>query len=432
MHGLRPLDRSHGRAGDIAPCHRRSGLPIVGQRIRRRRCAPRNHADGPAATGGAEDTGGVSRSTRSIPRRSSRRRAGSRWSRRRASSASAVSARASHPSSPLRSAHRRRSRCGPIGDPFARQVAHRTCARSASCSIASATSSSSTKVPASRVARSARSPTGWKTAAVPASHIAFLSSHAGAPGPRASERHRDRWNAAQRVPADLSGQLPALLRSWLAPLVGRHRRTRRTSPAVNGAGMLYSNEAAWAAATPAWERRKYLARAGDRTWTRQVRRPWCDRRAQAGDRARAPLGAPDAGAGRACARLSRRTLVRGTRRLAAGEKPIGEIAVYLGARARLLPARESDGAGLAQLLEMARRNVALALGPGAASQLERWSGRLDALSRRVSRMRSDNKLEPHEWLRTADDRLLKTDALDHHAAHDLVGCQDLRLGRSRR
>jgi hypothetical protein len=29
-----------------------------------------------------------------------------------------------------------------------------------------------------------------------------------------------------------------------------------------------------------------------------------------------------------------------------------------------------------------------------------------------------------EWLQTSDGRLLKTDALDHHAAHDLIGCQD--------
>ncbi|HKH32781.1 MAG TPA: hypothetical protein VKA80_01240, partial [Beijerinckiaceae bacterium] len=37
---------------------------------------------------------------------------------------------------------------------------------------------------------------------------------------------------------------------------------------------------------------------------------------------------------------------------------------------------------------------------------------------------TDNRLHAWEWL-VAGDRLVKTDALDHHAAHDLIGCQDL-------
>jgi hypothetical protein len=40
-------------------------------------------------------------------------------------------------------------------------------------------------------------------------------------------------------------------------------------------------------------------------------------------------------------------------------------------------------------------------------------------------VRTDNKLDRHEWLRTASGALIKTDALDHHAAHDLIGCQDI-------
>lgn len=40
-------------------------------------------------------------------------------------------------------------------------------------------------------------------------------------------------------------------------------------------------------------------------------------------------------------------------------------------------------------------------------------------------METDNRCLAHEWLQTPDGRLLKADALDHHAAHDLVGCQDI-------
>ena len=41
------------------------------------------------------------------------------------------------------------------------------------------------------------------------------------------------------------------------------------------------------------------------------------------------------------------------------------------------------------------------------------------------RIRTDNRLDRHEWLRLSSGRLLKTDALDHHSAHDLIGCQDM-------
>ena len=43
----------------------------------------------------------------------------------------------------------------------------------------------------------------------------------------------------------------------------------------------------------------------------------------------------------------------------------------------------------------------------------------------VRRVETDNRLHAWEWLHTPDGRLLKTDALDHHAGHDLIGCQDI-------
>jgi hypothetical protein len=43
----------------------------------------------------------------------------------------------------------------------------------------------------------------------------------------------------------------------------------------------------------------------------------------------------------------------------------------------------------------------------------------------LRRVETDNRLHLWEWLATEDGRLLKADALDHHAAHDLVGCQDI-------
>jgi hypothetical protein len=115
----------------------------------------------------------------------------------------------------------------------------------------------------------------------------------------------------------------------------------------------------------------------------------------------------------------------GAETLARNDKPLEQIAAYIGARARLFWARDDEGAGLKLLFEMCRRNLTLSLGEDAARAVEAWQPRLDLLSRRLVRVRTDNKLDRDEWLRLRSGRLLKTDALDHHCAHDLIGCQDV-------
>jgi hypothetical protein len=111
--------------------------------------------------------------------------------------------------------------------------------------------------------------------------------------------------------------------------------------------------------------------------------------------------------------------------LLANEKPTAELARYIATRTRLFSANVDSGATPDQLLEMSRRNVALTLGDAAAGSVDGWPPRLDALSRRVVRVRTDNRMDRHEWLRLSSGRLIKTDALDHHSAHDLIGCQDI-------
>jgi hypothetical protein len=111
------------------------------------------------------------------------------------------------------------------------------------------------------------------------------------------------------------------------------------------------------------------------------------------------------------------------RALQDNEKPIDKIGLYLGARTRLFPARNASGASIGELLEMCRRNISLAFGDEACQPLDRFDAR--ALQTRVRRLCTDNKLDREEWLRLPGGRLLKTDALDHHQSHDLIGCQDL-------
>jgi hypothetical protein len=106
-------------------------------------------------------------------------------------------------------------------------------------------------------------------------------------------------------------------------------------------------------------------------------------------------------------------------------KLIQRTADYLRFRTEAFPARPDDGASLSELLEMARINVGEALGARAAERLFAAADSVGELERRIRRVESDNRLHAWEWLVDADGELVKTDAVDHAHAHDLVGCQDI-------
>ena len=230
---------------------------------------------------------------------------------------------------------------------------------------------------------------------VPSERIAFLPSHDGEPGPQASARHRDRWRRAQRVAAAFR---PDFLEEQFGPI----ERFSTGSPG---------------------ERLKYLGRHNGYPVLLKFAGL-----GEIGERKLAMARALHA-AGLVPEPI---TLVHGfiverwcadARPLERHEAPVEEIGRYIGARARLFPAGTNSGASISELSEMCRRNLSLALGQEAARALDRCNPA--ELSARVQRVRTDNKLDREEWLRTPDGRLLKTDALDHHCAHDLIGCQNL-------
>lgn len=229
-------------------------------------------------------------------------------------------------------------------------------------------------------------------AGAPLDRIAFLPSHGSDLGPQASEAHRERWDRAQRVAAKFDYR-------WLSELFGPLEdisgRGRLKFLGVHGGERVLVK---FAGLGSIGERKLKMARA-----------------LHAKGFIPEPLG-----------------LVHGflierwcgnARPLPAGDAPVERIGRYLGARARLFPANHESGASIDALLMMCRRNISLSLGEEACSALEHFDAR--ELERRVRRIRTDNKLDRHEWLRLPDERLIKTDALDHHQAHDLVGCQDL-------
>jgi hypothetical protein len=225
--------------------------------------------------------------------------------------------------------------------------------------------------------------------------IAFVPSHGGDLGPHASEAHRQRWCEAQRVPAEFDER-------WLCSRFGPLEDYSTGHP---------------------WERRKYLAtRDGERLLLKFAGLGASGERKLAMARALHGAGFTPEPVDLVHGFLVERWC-EGARPLGPRDKPVKAIGRYIGARARRFPAEESSGATIDDLLNMCRRNLSLALGEDAVPLVERWD--VDRLSRRGQRVRTDNKLERHEWLRTLDGGLLKTDALDHHQGHDLIGCQDL-------
>jgi len=105
-------------------------------------------------------------------------------------------------------------------------------------------------------------------------------------------------------------------------------------------------------------------------------------------------------------------------------KLLHRLGSYLGFRARNCPARSDQGASLSELREMTRHNTTQALGEHAATALDRILPNSDLLQGHVRRVMTDNRMQPWEWI-VSGGELLKTDALDHCAAHDLIGCQDI-------
>ncbi len=268
----------------------------------------------------------------------------------------------------------------------------------------------------------------------------FLSGHSGALGPRAQPRERERWRRAWRRGVDFESLMVTptepshALAGWVEDITGK-----AAGPLEDmGAGAWRQHllegtlEAAWPPVHTWRERRKYLLRAGGR--------PWLLKSAGLGAYgARTYLQArvlADAGFGVPVAGLKHGFMVQPwleeARPLSVAGASldrwelVARVGAYLGFRSRHFGQVE-DGAGAStrELWEMARYNTEVVLGRQVAQALHVWMPRLSALERMVRRTVTDNRMHAWEWLVLPGGRLLKADAVDHHLAQDLVGCQDL-------
>ncbi|QSY93099.1 hypothetical protein J2J97_13775 [Rhizobium bangladeshense] len=261
----------------------------------------------------------------------------------------------------------------------------------------------------------------------------FFPSHTGEPGPYASETHRTRWRDRPRhvVSFDdliLRARNPRhRLHTWAADVVGVTQSSWRDLSGGAWRGVRYRDPSHWPPSYMQMEKRKFLMEGERGAW--QVKfAGLCG-----SDVEKARRGSLLSEAGfipkivGTCYGFIIDEWLDGTPLGHSGASRrdiVDHLGRYLGFRARHLPAR-NGGASIQKLSEMAIFNIAEAVGSDTAEKLRRMIGTPERLSGRLRRVDTDNRLHPWEWLTTTSGRIMKTDALDHNAAHDLIGCQDI-------
>jgi hypothetical protein len=262
---------------------------------------------------------------------------------------------------------------------------------------------------------------------VSSGRLHFLPSHAGELGPQASEPHRERWKRADRCHFAYESYFDeARLRSVVFDgaqgeisdiSAGRWRAER------------FADSAEWPAIHAGLERRKYLLRENGSTFIAKFVGLGSYGRAQF-ERALLlhrhgfvpePLAYRDGFL--ISAWHDTATAIQSTPEQR--EAWLARAAQYLTLLGSLCRVRKSN-ASLEELLHMASVNIGEGLGRHAAELVEaRWRGCLGAIATACVPVAIDGRMHPWEWLVLRDGRLLKADALEHHADHGLVGCQDL-------
>jgi hypothetical protein len=275
----------------------------------------------------------------------------------------------------------------------------------------------------------------WLEAAgIESERIHFFPSHAGDLGPQAKPEHRERWARAGRHSVSFESAvlnpdcLAGGLQGWVEGLVGRLQQPMRDISGGAWRGVGASARGNWPAADTALEKRKFLAVSASGSWLVK----WAGLGAMAnGKLARAQqlaeaqwtpqvagthhgflVQAWAAGTSLVQAQVDRSWLVE-------------KLGQYLGFRASALRAEVAGGATMPELFQMARYNIGLVLGDAGGEKVGALLGDPERLAGQVEPVHTDNRLHRWEWLVTPEGHLFKTDAVDHDAAHDLVGCQDI-------
>lgn len=267
---------------------------------------------------------------------------------------------------------------------------------------------------------------------VSANRIHFFPGHKGGLGPQSCGRHRERWAERLRHVIDVDDLLikpshsARHLADWVAHLVGPLEKPLEDVSAGLWRKKLPGDR--WPPADGRFERRKFLAHTAGG--------PWLVKFAGLGEAGQRKLVKArllaEAGFTPPVAGLCHGFLVQkwvSAKPMAPPEfrRPafIAHLGRYLSFRAHSLPPPAAQGASMAKLCEMAVINTEEALGRAAASRLKSRLGDAERYNSTIVPVDTDNRLHRWEWLVQGERHILKTDALDHSSAHDLVGCQDI-------
>ena len=253
--------------------------------------------------------------------------------------------------------------------------------------------------------------------------IHFFPSHNGDLGAAASAEHRKRWSGAAKhvVPLDeviLEAPHPwHRLENWIAAALGP-----LDAPLYDlsgGAWRKFRAEEDWPPADPAMERLKFLALVGGKRWLAKF----------------AGIGTSGEAQFELARRLSGAGFAPEPACLCHGfivlpwidEKPVRQhlpplarVLDYLACRASLPPT--NSGASLSELFAMAANNFGEHWGAPAEAAVRSALG--DPQRFHPILCCTDNRMHAWEWIHGANG-WQKLDALDHHAAHDMIGCQDI-------
>lgn len=320
----------------------------------------------------------------------------------------------------------------PVGHPFQRELSLDAAMARALSDDASALRAIVDEGPGLSGSSVAAVVTHLERAGVASDAIHLFPSHANGPGPEASPATRDAW---ARLPSHvvsfddlaLAPSRPHQgLAHWVRDLVGDP-----VSPLLDISGgawraLRHDGEANWPPALPWQERRKFLIETESGRFLLKfsgLGRIGLEKLERARRLAEAGF-CPEVIGWRHGFGVER-WLDDATPLSLTADRPavLERLGRYIAFRAGAFPSHPERGATLEGLREMALVNTGEALGPHAATRLrERLSG-IERWQPRLLPMETDNRLHAWEWLAWRG-LYLKTDAVDHHAGHDLIGDQD--------
>ena len=265
--------------------------------------------------------------------------------------------------------------------------------------------------------------------------IHLFPSHAGEPGPQASAAHRQRWRAADRHVVDfdalaLRNDMPRRsLTGWVGDVTGPPAGPLEDLSGGKWRRLRFTGATDWPPVHGFQERRKFLLRCVSGCWLLKFAGLGRYGEAKlARGKALSQAGFTPEAVGLRHGFLIERWLESARPldpRAFGRDALLARLASYLGFRAARFSVMAGDGASMDVLMTMLQRNAIAALGAEAAQPLARLARHGRSLEPRTRRVATDNRMHAWEWLQLPDGRLVKTDALDHCTAHDLIGCQDV-------